>query len=203
MHTSLCWHYKWPFLELWTPLCSVQAPHSYDCHNYPLLPHNSQTPSSHLTLASTLNTFSHPEDGSSKFLQTAGTNLHHNTITSHQKHPEHITWTVIPNKHTLPSPPPNNTFTCLITKLITYYHLLIHRHTLWHPKGLHHCARQLHFLLYPLTPHEQKFYCTLCGHQHRKWHALYSIPSSSSSSPSTGSPSSKPKKSEMKNRIQV
>jgi hypothetical protein len=74
-------------------------------------------------------------------------------------------------------------------------------------QAVYHCARHSHslshFLLYPLTPHEQKVYCTLRGHQHTKLHTLYFIPSSSSSSsPSRGSRSSKPKKSGMKNRIQ-
>ena len=56
------------------------------CQNYPFLPHNSQTPSSHLTLAPTLNTFSHPKDASSKFLQTACTKLHHITGKTPQTH---------------------------------------------------------------------------------------------------------------------
>lgn len=58
---------------------------SHPCQNYPILPHNSQTPS-HLTLASTIKTFSHPKDGSSKFLQTACTNLHHITGKTPQTH---------------------------------------------------------------------------------------------------------------------
>ena len=83
---SLCWPCKWPFLELWTPLGSVQALSTRQ--NYSVLPQNSQTPASHLTLVSTLNTFCHPTEGSSKFLQTACTKLHH--ITSKEKHPKHI-----------------------------------------------------------------------------------------------------------------
>jgi len=54
--------------------------------NYPILPHISQTPSSHLTLASTLNTFCHPKNGSSKLLQIAGTNLHPITGKTPQTH---------------------------------------------------------------------------------------------------------------------